>query len=296
MEKICGIYKITSPTGKIYIGQSNNIARRWRFYMDVKCKTQTRLYRSLLKYGSQNHVFEILEECDKNNLDELEIKYIDQFNSFDTEHGLNLRSGGMGGGRSSVETGNRISNSRLGKKHGKNTSSKFVGVSRTGNNWKASITYRCTSYNLGFFNTEESASAEYKRALASILEGTFKNYSFIIPNRTSKFTGVYYHKINRKYCANIEINRKIYSLGSFISEEDAGSAYRVASLHLSDGTFHEYISSIKKVTKGYCWHKSKNKWRTTIRINGKPRFVGYYTTEIDASNAYKDALKKNPKR
>jgi len=28
MVKICGIYKITSPTGKIYIGQSVDIMRR----------------------------------------------------------------------------------------------------------------------------------------------------------------------------------------------------------------------------------------------------------------------------
>ena len=29
---ICGIYKITSPTGRIYIGQSKNIKQRFRDY------------------------------------------------------------------------------------------------------------------------------------------------------------------------------------------------------------------------------------------------------------------------
>ena len=28
-EIICGIYKITSPSGKIYIGESENIQKNW---------------------------------------------------------------------------------------------------------------------------------------------------------------------------------------------------------------------------------------------------------------------------
>lgn len=34
-EKICGIYKITSPSGKVYIGQSNNIIKRWITYKSI---------------------------------------------------------------------------------------------------------------------------------------------------------------------------------------------------------------------------------------------------------------------
>lgn len=32
MDKICGIYKITSPSSKIYIGQSKNISKRYKTY------------------------------------------------------------------------------------------------------------------------------------------------------------------------------------------------------------------------------------------------------------------------
>ena len=47
-----GIYKITSPTNKIYIGQSTNIENRWNdYYKMIRCKRQTRLYNSLKKYG-----------------------------------------------------------------------------------------------------------------------------------------------------------------------------------------------------------------------------------------------------
>ena len=49
-----GIYKITSPSGKIYIGQSKDIEKRFKAYKNLKCKGQPYIYRSLLKYGSGN--------------------------------------------------------------------------------------------------------------------------------------------------------------------------------------------------------------------------------------------------
>jgi group I intron endonuclease len=58
-----GIYKITSPTNKIYIGQSINIGDRFRKYKNLNCNRQTIIYNSLKKYGWKQHVFEIIEEC-----------------------------------------------------------------------------------------------------------------------------------------------------------------------------------------------------------------------------------------
>lgn len=61
-----GIYKITSPTGRIYIGQSNNSVRRESEYkyLGSGVKSQTKIYRSILKYGWENHIFEVIEECE----------------------------------------------------------------------------------------------------------------------------------------------------------------------------------------------------------------------------------------
>lgn len=60
-----GIYKITSPTGRVYIGQSEEIPSRWSTYrqMGVGVKRQRKLYRSFSKHGIENHIFEIIEEC-----------------------------------------------------------------------------------------------------------------------------------------------------------------------------------------------------------------------------------------
>ena len=70
-----GIYKITSPSNKIYIGQSIDIEKRFKQYQYLKCKAQTILYRSFLKYGVENHAFEILCECEISELNSKERYY-----------------------------------------------------------------------------------------------------------------------------------------------------------------------------------------------------------------------------
>jgi group I intron endonuclease len=72
MKKI-GIYKITSPSGKVYIGQSIDIEKRKFIYSKLHCKTQTQLYNSLNKHGWENHIFETIELCDESKLLEREI-------------------------------------------------------------------------------------------------------------------------------------------------------------------------------------------------------------------------------
>lgn len=86
-----GIYKITSPTGKIYIGSSNDIENRFCKYKRLKCKTQTKLYNSFIKHGVENHVFEIIEICSINVLLGRELYYGKLFNVLDKHKGLNCR-------------------------------------------------------------------------------------------------------------------------------------------------------------------------------------------------------------
>lgn len=97
---ICGIYKIISPSGRIYIGQSTNINYRWIGYKypGYKSNTKSILDRSLSKYGSENHKFIIQEDCDKSLLDEREIYWIEFYKSnykkYPLSKGLNLMEGG----------------------------------------------------------------------------------------------------------------------------------------------------------------------------------------------------------
>jgi hypothetical protein len=79
-----GIYKITNPKGKVYIGQSINIPVRKNKYTLNHTKGQPRISRSITKYGWENHLFEIIEECDVIDLDKRETYwkqyYLNQLN------------------------------------------------------------------------------------------------------------------------------------------------------------------------------------------------------------------------
>lgn len=82
-----GIYKIISPTDKIYIGQSVDIERRW---LEHKSSTDSpKLHNSLKKHGFENHTFEILEECETSLLNEKE-RYYQDFYDVLGPFGLNL--------------------------------------------------------------------------------------------------------------------------------------------------------------------------------------------------------------
>lgn len=76
-----GIYKITSPSGKVYIGQSTNIKKRIRDYKSIyNSRKQIALYNSFKKHGTLNHKFEIIEECEIDKLNERERYYQDFYN------------------------------------------------------------------------------------------------------------------------------------------------------------------------------------------------------------------------
>lgn len=115
MEKICGIYKIISPSKRIYVGQSVNIYKRWSLYRILDCKKQTLLYNSLKKYGINKHKFEILEQCSPEELNQKEIYYIELYQCFNSKYGLNLREGGGSSGKMSNETKRKISIGNTGK-------------------------------------------------------------------------------------------------------------------------------------------------------------------------------------
>lgn len=100
MKVICGIYKITNQVnGKCYIGQSINIARRWRDHKKASSDASYNAYDSVLhkafrKYGIENFSFEVLEECSQESLNAKEIYWINYFNSDDSQKGYNLTPGG----------------------------------------------------------------------------------------------------------------------------------------------------------------------------------------------------------
>lgn len=93
-----GIYKITNLiNGKIYIGQSVDINKRWRQHKRnsrIKGREYDKyLYKAFRKYGLENFSFEVIEECSRELLNEKETYYIQYYKTNDETFGYNETSG-----------------------------------------------------------------------------------------------------------------------------------------------------------------------------------------------------------
>ena len=79
-----GIYMLTNKlTEEIYIGQSIDISKRLKNYLNPSYLKSSRSYkisRALIKYGYTNFSLTILEYCDKSNLLVREQYYFDKLN------------------------------------------------------------------------------------------------------------------------------------------------------------------------------------------------------------------------
>ena len=145
---VTGIYKITSPSGRIYIGQTRDFDKRLINYKYINSITkQKRLYESFKKYGAKNHKIEFIEECLFEKLNIVERKWQDYYDvtskkglncvlqetdvlpriySDETKKKMNLNRGkGMLGKKLSEEHKLKISLANIGRKHSEESKKKI---------------------------------------------------------------------------------------------------------------------------------------------------------------------------
>lgn len=137
------IYKIVSPTGKIYIGKTCRIKERKAHYRCASnCLSQQRVViNSLRKYGFDNHLFEIIDEFYSGNdyASGKEMFWIRSFMSnrskWPNEEGMNLTDGGEG--VFGAKFHNRQSNFK--GKTWSDEHKKRIGLSKIGNTYTKGI-------------------------------------------------------------------------------------------------------------------------------------------------------------
>ena len=93
---VTGIYKITNIiTGECYIGQAADIASRWSEHakcgLGIDTPAGNKLYKAMQEYGLQSFSWELLEKCDRTELNEKERYYISLYDS--VNYGYNILKG-----------------------------------------------------------------------------------------------------------------------------------------------------------------------------------------------------------
>lgn len=154
-----GIYCFKNlVNGKVYIGQSVNIQRRYKQHLSNinNLKHQEAIYLALRKYGVENFSFEILKECDINNLSKFEQYYISKYDAYGC-NGYNETVGGEGS---------------IGYKHTKESKEK-MSASRKGRivneEWKQHM--RDSSTHHTPWNKDKKLSEEHKEKISNSLSG-----------------------------------------------------------------------------------------------------------------------------
>ena len=179
-EKICGIYCIENlVNSKKYIGQSTDIIKRWyehRRTLKLKQHDNIYLQRAWDKYGEDNFQFYIMTACEVEKLDELEIYFIDLFNTTNNECGYNMTIGGDGtfGYKHTEETKRYISEIQTGRK----LSEKHINSIK--NAWKNKIEsgYRPKTEHLLAYNMNQEKKIDCYDANNGTFICTFSGIQF----------------------------------------------------------------------------------------------------------------------
>lgn len=135
------IYKITSPSGRVYIGVSSDYKKRLKAYKSKNCKSQYGILHSLQKYGFSSHSVDIIEKFTSTKAYAYDKEmfwirsYMSNCKKYPEHRGMNMTNGGEGrvgstmseenkkaqsvrllGKKASEETRRKMSESHIGKK------------------------------------------------------------------------------------------------------------------------------------------------------------------------------------
>jgi group I intron endonuclease len=214
-----GVYKITNPIGKIYIGQSIDIKKRFNAYKKLRCKNQPKIYNSFVKYGVENHIFEILEELDVQSLNKRERFWQKEFDVLNNGLNCKLTNENNFNGSFCKETKEKMSNSAkvkvFTKEHRLNMS-----INRIGN-------------KNGMFGKKQSEETKAKIRIAkqNMSDQSRLNYSISAKKRSKEF----YENLSIKNKGKLPPNSKlVLNLETGIYYDSVTDASR--TLHKGQGS------------------------------------------------------------
>lgn len=114
----CGVYTIAAPSGRLYVGSSSNIRKRWSAHRTALAKGDhhcRQLQRACNKHGLDSFVFSKVAICGIDDLLRREQEQMDEF-GHKRLYNSSLVAGSIRGFQMSAETRAKQSLAKLGKK------------------------------------------------------------------------------------------------------------------------------------------------------------------------------------
>ena len=129
----------------------------------------------------------------------------------------------------------------------------------------------------------------------TILKGGYNRKGYKMYNLRSKDGKTYYKTIHRLVAiAFIDNINNLDFVNHIDKDKNNNNVNNLEWCNSRENNTHMKMS-IKKTSKytGVYFDKNRSKWFSTIKYNNKQKFLGRFVNEIDASNAYLNALKEN---
>lgn len=108
-----------------------------------------------------------------------------------------------------------------------------------------------------------------------------------IEHALGKQVGTHFYRHLGKWGATIQVGNQPHYMGLYPTEEEAAAKYQEALNHLTDPEWFKQFK--RKQAKGYYWDRSRGKWFSQIKVNGKNKYLGHFSTEAEAREAYLSA-------
>lgn len=237
----CGIYSITNKeTGKMYIGQSIDIERRFKQHCIRTKKNNSYIDNSIRKHGKNAFEFKILLECDESELCDEEHKFIKLFGTY--KNGYNLTWGGEVNPSKCPEIAKKISESNKGEKH-------YMCGKTWSDNHRLNLSKKRKKNTTGFFRVHKRFKKEVKQG----------------------FTWTYQHYGNNGYTliSNIDLMKlkeKVIAKGfiwEIIDENNAKQSLKENAQNIQQnkkidnrnttGYYHVYKDKDPTCNQGFLW-------------------------------------------
>jgi group I intron endonuclease len=289
------IYKLTSPSGKSYIGMTlRTIEQRMKEHnrSDSKC---TYLVHAITKYGSDNFTKEILWEGEDAQTPNIEREMISKHDTL-TPNGYNLRSGGGQGERISEEL---RENFRMAQREATKTRNNgLLGsiekiILEVGN----SVRYRLhfTGKHFGTFKTLE----ECKKVQINITNQPDKFLLEHIPRKsvciyenTQSLGRTVWQVAYKGIYLGTWLNKEIpVKVRHYILERDKNWDRKELINALKTDGLNGYLPEVPDY-KNVSFNKEKGNWRVQFKLNGKNVWFGQWRYEQCAYYA-RDCIKDN---
>jgi group I intron endonuclease len=279
-----GIYSITAPSQKVYIGSAVNIPQRWRVHLSTLRGGKHHnlaLQRAFVKYGELNMKFAVLEFCAKEVLIEREQFYMDVVVR-SSKYNIAQVAGNCLGVKPTAETRAKMSAARLGKTHTAEARAK-MGAAKKGKTHTAEFRAMLSELNKG-----KTLAAETRAKISAAQKG--RKHSAETRAKisarllTSEHAGVVLHKKTSKWAARTpNVYGKQKTIGYFASIEEAVAA-RAAYL-AGPETYRKPRTLSAANTSGHAgvsFCKSKGKWTARATVAGKRKSIGRFATIEEA--------------